>query len=103
MPNITTNHAITYTNMMFCAVGSSWFHHLSGHILQVSTVTPVQQIFLGPLFGGADIIREFLWQSPNMHMTILDSTTDVRYYQNTLASVSYQGTSCLTKYNMEEE
>ena len=23
---------------MFCAVGSSWFHHLSGHILKVYIV-----------------------------------------------------------------
>ena len=43
--------------MMFCAVGSSWIHHLSGHILQVYTVTPMQQIFWGPLFGAVDIIR----------------------------------------------
>lgn len=61
-------------------------------------------ICLGPLFGGADIIRGiFFWQSLNMQMTILDSTTDVGCYQNTLASVLYQQISCLTKYNVEEE
>ena len=63
MPNITTNHAITYTNMMFCTVGSSWFHHLSGHTLQVYTVTPVpcmNEIFGGPLAGDADIREIFV-------------------------------------------
>lgn len=49
------------SNMMFCTVGSSWFHHLSGHILQVYTVTPVpcmnEIFFWGGLSGDADIIR----------------------------------------------
>lgn len=52
------------SNMMFCTVGSSWFHHLSGHILQVYTVTPVQQIFWGPLFGGVYIIRGICFGNP---------------------------------------
>ena len=81
------------SNLMFCTVGSSWFHHLSGYILQVYTVTSVpcmNEIFGGPLSGDADIIRGIFVVTLNMQMTILDSTTDVRYYQKTLASVSYR-------------
>ena len=38
------------SNMMFCTVGSIWFHHLSGHSLQVYTVTPVP--CMNEILGG---------------------------------------------------
>ena len=50
----------------------------------------MNEIFGGPLSGDADIIRGIFVATLNMQMTILDSTTDVRYYQKTVASVSYR-------------
>ena len=59
---------------MFCAVGSSWFHHLSGHILKVYIVISDSKLQCfaiipffwggGGLFGGDNYYQgNFLWQS----------------------------------------